>query len=108
MIADCLFALCLALAPLAAAAQKAAAAQTDAVSAVAECLAVGLPEEWKRLQVIIELKKPFADTGGVLYLVTAARRPHRAVHSPATRACRRSSCSTCATASRRRSAAGPS
>jgi hypothetical protein len=65
-----LFALCLALTPLAAAAQKADTAQTDAVSAAAECLALGLPEKWKRLQVIIELKQPFADTGGVRYLVT--------------------------------------
>ena len=65
-----LLALCLALAPLAAAAQKADATQTDAVSATAECLALGLPEKWKRLQVIIELRQPFADTGGVRYLVT--------------------------------------
>jgi hypothetical protein len=64
------FSLCLALAPLAAAAQSASEAQTRAVSAVAECLAVGLPEKWKRLQVVIELRKPHAETGGVLYLVT--------------------------------------
>jgi hypothetical protein len=63
-------ALCLALAPLAAAAQGASDAQTTAVSSVAECLAGGLPEKWKRLQVIIELPKPLAETGGVLYLVT--------------------------------------
>lgn len=65
-----LLALCLALAPLAAAAQKADTAQTDAVTAAAECLAIGLPEKWKRLQVIIELRHPFADVGGVRYLVT--------------------------------------
>ena len=66
------FPLCilLALAPAGAAAQGASSAQTTAVSAVAECLAVGLPEKWTRLQVIIELTKPLADTGGVLYLVT--------------------------------------
>ena len=58
-----LFALCLALAPLSAAAQQANAAQTDAVSSTAECLALGLPEKWKRLQAL-------ADTGGVRYLVT--------------------------------------
>ena len=63
-------ALCLALAPLADAAQGASDAQTTAVSSVAECLAGGLPEKWKRLQVIIELPKPLAETGGVLYLVT--------------------------------------
>jgi hypothetical protein len=65
-----LLALCLALAPLAAAAQKADTAQTDAVSATAECLALGLPEKWKQLQVIIELHQPLADTGGVRYAVT--------------------------------------
>jgi len=63
-------ALCLALAPLAAAAQKATKEQIDAVSAVGECLAVGLPEKWKQLQVTIELRKPYADTGGVRYAVT--------------------------------------
>ena len=63
-------ALCLALAPLAAAAQDASKAQTNAVSEVAQCLATGLPAQWKRLQVVIELKKPMAETGGVLYLVT--------------------------------------
>ena len=63
-------ALCLALAPLAAAAQKADTAQVDAVSAAAECLAIGLPAKWKRLEVTIELRKPLADTGGVRYMVT--------------------------------------
>jgi len=65
-----LLALCLSLAPLAAAAQKADPAQVDAVSSAAECLALGLPEKWKQLQVVIDLPKPLADTGGVLYLVT--------------------------------------
>jgi hypothetical protein len=65
-----LLALCLALATLPAAAQKATANQTDAVSTTAECLAVGLPEKWKRLQVIIQLTQPLAETGGVLYFVT--------------------------------------
>ena len=65
-----ILALCLVLAPLAAAAQQASSAQTEAVSAVANCLATGLPEKWKRLQVVITLSQPMADTGGVLYLVT--------------------------------------
>jgi|SRR6478752_9084592 hypothetical protein len=63
-------ALLAALAPLGAAAQKASSAQVDAVSAVAECLATGLPQSWKRLQVIIELREPYAETGGVRYLIT--------------------------------------
>jgi hypothetical protein len=62
--------LCLALIPLAASAQKATSAQTDTVTAVAECLATGLPAKWKLLQVIVDLSQPFADTGGVLYMVT--------------------------------------
>ena len=65
-----ILALSLALAPLAAAAQQASSAQVEAVSAVANCLATGLPERWKRLQVVITLSQPMADTGGVLYLVT--------------------------------------
>ena len=65
-----LLALCLALAPLAAAAQKADAAQTEAISAAAECLALGLPKQWKELQVTIELRTPLADTGVVRYTVT--------------------------------------
>jgi hypothetical protein len=63
-------ALFLALAPLGAAAQTATGMQTSAVSEIAECLAVGLPSEWKRLQMVIELPRPMSDTGGVLYLVT--------------------------------------
>ena len=65
-----ILALSLALAPLAAAAQHASPAQIEAVSAVGNCLATGLPEQWKRLQVVITLSQPMADTGGVLYLVT--------------------------------------
>ena len=59
-----------ALAPLGAAAQKASSAQVDTVSAVAACLATGLPERWKQLQVIIELRQPYAEVGGVRYLIT--------------------------------------
>jgi hypothetical protein len=65
-----LLVLCLALAPLAAAAQTADPATTRAVSDTAECLALGLPEKWKQLQVIIELKQPLSDDVGVLYMVT--------------------------------------
>jgi len=63
-------ALCLALAALAAGAQPASKTQVEAVSAAAECLAIGLPEKWKQLQVVIDLKQPFADTGSVRYVVT--------------------------------------
>jgi hypothetical protein len=65
-----ILALSLALTPLVAAAQQASSTQVEAVSAVGNCLATGLPEKWKRLQVVITLSQPMADTGGVLYLVT--------------------------------------
>ena len=71
-----LLALCLALAPLAAAAQKADATQVDAVSSAAECLAVGLPQKWKQLQVIIALRKPLADDVGVLYMDHVLQAEH--------------------------------
>ena len=61
----------LALAPLAAAAQAGATKpQVDAVTAVAECLATGLPEKWKELRVVVDIRKPYAETGGVIYVVT--------------------------------------
>jgi len=59
-----------ALAPLAVAAQGASKEQVDAVSSVAECLAIGLPQQWKQLRVVIELQTPLADTGAVRYQVT--------------------------------------
>ncbi|HEX6690582.1 MAG TPA: hypothetical protein VF110_05470 [Burkholderiales bacterium] len=62
--------LLLAAAPTGASAQGATDAQTRAVTAIAECLALGLPEQWKRFQMTIELPAPYSDTGGVLYLVT--------------------------------------
>jgi hypothetical protein len=65
-----ILALCLAFAPLTASAQQASKAQIEAISAVGNCLAIGLPEEWTRLQVIITLPQPMSETGGVLYLVT--------------------------------------
>ena len=63
-------ALAAALAPLAAFAQEASKAQVEAVSSVAECLAIGLPREWKQLRVVIQLQQPLADTGAVRYQVT--------------------------------------
>ncbi len=65
-----ILALSLGAASLAAAAQQASSAQIETVSSVANCLATGLPEQWKRLQVIVTLPQPMAETGGVLYLVT--------------------------------------
>src|SRR5262245_50066022 len=59
-----------ALAPLVSTAQQANKEVVTAVSAVAECLALGLPREWKTLRVVIELQQPLADTGAVRYQVT--------------------------------------
>jgi hypothetical protein len=59
-----------ALAPLAAAAQTASRSQVDTVSSVAECLAVGLPSQWKVLRVVVELPEPYAESGAVRYQVT--------------------------------------
>jgi hypothetical protein len=56
--------------PLTAIGQMASKAQVDTVSSVAECLAVGLPQEWKQLRVVIELPKPLAEAGAVRYQVT--------------------------------------
>src|SRR5262245_17808847 len=65
-----LLALVAALAPLVSSAQQANKQVVEAVSAVAECLAVGLPPAWKTLRVVIELQQPMADTGAVRYQVT--------------------------------------
>jgi len=59
-----------ALLPLAAAAQPASKETVTAVSSVAECLAIGLPREWKELLVVVELPEPYAEKGAVRYQVT--------------------------------------
>ena len=53
-------------------AQQASKAETQAVSSIVECLAEGLPEDWRRVEMIVELAKPGAETGDVQYLVTRA------------------------------------
>ena len=69
----------LAIIPLAAAAFAAAAqipagkeaseAEGRAVISIAQCLAVGLPEEWQIAVMDINLDKPYDETGGVRYFM---------------------------------------
>ena len=61
-----------ALAPLAAPAQTASQAETEVVSRIAGCLVQGLPEDWQRIHMIVELAEPGAGTGDVRYLVARA------------------------------------
>ena len=53
-------------------AQQASKAETQAVSSIVECLVEGLPEDWRRVEMIVELAKPGAETGDVQYLVSRA------------------------------------
>ena len=59
-------------APGLAAAQAASKAETQAVTKIVECLVQGVPEDWQRVEMIVELAKPGAETGDVQYLVTRA------------------------------------
>jgi hypothetical protein len=66
-----------ALAVPSAKAQEASKAETKAVSTIVECLAAGLPEDWQRAKMIVELAKPGADTGDVEYVVARASAPDK-------------------------------
>ena len=67
-----LAALAIALAPALACAQQASTAEQKAVSAIAECLAEGLPSQWQRVLMVLHLPKPGAKSGDVQYLVAPA------------------------------------
>ncbi len=56
-------------APAAALAQKATEAQDRLVAEVAACLQAGLPPDWRAAEMVVDLKKPGADTGDVRYLM---------------------------------------
>ncbi len=62
----------LALAPLMssswARAQQANEAETRIVGEIAKCLLAGLPKDWQRAHVIVDLDAPGAAGGGVRYL----------------------------------------
>jgi len=64
-----LLALLALLVPPCAPAQEASKHETRVVQSVVECLVAGLPEDWVRAEMIVELAKPGAITGDVQYLV---------------------------------------
>jgi hypothetical protein len=49
--------------------QAASQAETEAISAIGECLLEGLPSDWRLAQMIVELPEPLAATGSAQYLV---------------------------------------
>jgi hypothetical protein len=59
----------LAAAPLAAQAQEASEEETKLLNEIAQCLAVGLPHDWRQAEMLVELKSPEAETGDVRYLM---------------------------------------
>jgi len=58
------------MAPSWARAQQASETETEVLSAIAKCLMVGLPQDWFRAQVVVELEAPGAPSGNVSYLMT--------------------------------------
>jgi hypothetical protein len=59
----------LAAAPLAARAQQASEEETSLLQEIAQCLAAGLPHDWRQAEMLIELKNAEAETGDVRYLM---------------------------------------
>ena len=55
--------------PLTAGAQQASKGETSAVQSIVECLVEGLPEDWQRAEMTVDLPKPLAESGGVRYTV---------------------------------------
>ncbi len=62
----------LALAPFAARAQQASETETRIVGEIAKCLLAGLPADWQRAHVVVDLDEPGALDGGVRYLFSRA------------------------------------
>ena len=59
----------LAAAPFSVRAQQASEEETRLLNEIAQCLAVGLPHDWRQAEMLIELKSPEAETGEVRYLM---------------------------------------
>jgi hypothetical protein len=59
----------LAAAPFAARAQQASEEETKLLEGIAQCLAAGLPHDWRQAEMLVELKSPDAETGDVRYLM---------------------------------------
>jgi len=66
----------LSLCPLAEA-QPASPQETEAVARIAPCLVQGLPDDWLRIYVVIDLARPGDESGNVRYLVARRDTPDR-------------------------------
>ena len=53
-------------------AQKANETETEVLQAIAKCLLAGLPQDWYRAQVVVQLEKPNAPDGEVRYVFSRA------------------------------------
>ena len=52
--------------------QEASQGEMHTINAIASCLLSGVPQQWKRVDMIVELEAPMAGAGKVQYLVTGA------------------------------------
>jgi hypothetical protein len=59
----------LAAAPFSVRAQQASEEETKLLNEIAQCLAVGLPHDWRQAEMLVELKSAEAETGDVRYLM---------------------------------------
>ena len=64
-------------APFGAQAQVASKGETSAVQSIVECLIEGLPEDWVRAEMVVELSKPGAESGDVQYLAAREEAPDK-------------------------------
>lgn len=64
-----------ALFPLAGFGQTASKAEAELVQELAPCLVQGVPENWERIYMVVELPEPGAPSGRVRYLVTRDSAP---------------------------------
>lgn len=55
--------------------QTASKAEAELVQQLAPCLVQGLPENWERIYMVMELPEPGAPSGRVRYLVTRETAP---------------------------------
>ena len=58
-------------------AQPASPQETEAVARIAPCLVHGLPDDWLRIYVVIDLARPGDESGNVRYLVSRRDTPDR-------------------------------
>jgi hypothetical protein len=58
-------------------AQPASPQETEAVARIAPCLVQGLPDDWLRIYVVIDLARPGDESGNVRYLVSRRDAPDR-------------------------------